>query len=64
MIRLTVSVGQAAVTLVLGICKGHDDDVFDGIVSGFVVLEGAFGMLSVPCDFVGKIGGEVGLGLS
>jgi hypothetical protein len=35
---------------VLGIYKGHDDDVFDCIVSGFVVLEGAGGMLSVPCD--------------
>ena len=45
----------------LGICKGHDNDVFDCVVGGFVVLEGAGGMESVPCEFVGEVGGEVGL---
>ena len=61
MICLAVSVGHAAVTLLLEICKDHDNDVFDCVVGGFVVLEGASGMKSVPCDFVGKVGGEVGL---
>ena len=61
MICLAVSVGHAAVTLVLGICKGHDNDILNCVVGGFVVLEGAGGMKSVPCEFVGKVGGEVGL---
>ena len=61
MICLAVSVGHAAVTLVLEICKGHDNDIFNCVVGRFVVLEGTGGMKSVPCEFIGTIGGEVDL---
>lgn len=58
-VGLPVSVRHAAVTFVLGIRKGHYDDVFDGVVGRLVILKGAGGMECVPCCLVGYVGGKV-----
>ena len=53
MIGLAVSIGHAAVALVLRVCEGHYDDVLDGVVSGLVVLLSTGWVKCIPCGFVG-----------